>query len=360
MSKKTITLVGFVAVLAMAVTFLHAATPKDPGEGKFHLVYLVSVVDLKPGSKVFVDPVFFTDGKQIKSFHDYCRSYLKAPEKRKGVWKMTPAPHQIAGDLTPMHAYCENKPVTVHAEKFHTLNNTGLSIGLSSASFSPSTAGTNYVGAHELFPHPGVATLTGVSDKTLVIEMGTESASRPRHFLLMSSNGRVLERILPVQRLKTDEMNLLIDVARRYAEEAKGRYRRGNEERRRSPGFESAKPEIVNALIADLDGDGVADAVIGMTAQSERSHWGGLAFLYSKSGRFFLGDLWQLSNYQSLMLPYGYVDHAPLALIRSGDCSYILSMLTELGKSYQLLSQPKPSKGCQDLNLTRIEEPVVD
>lgn len=101
MNKKTITLIGFVAVLATAVTFLHAATPKDKAEGKFYLVYLVSAMDLKPGSKVFVDPVFFTDGKQIKSFHEYCRSYLKAPEQRKGVWRMEPNPQQIADDLTP-------------------------------------------------------------------------------------------------------------------------------------------------------------------------------------------------------------------------------------------------------------------
>ena len=51
MSKKTLTLIGFAAIIAAAAAFLQAATPKDKGEGKFHVVYLVSVIDLKPGSK---------------------------------------------------------------------------------------------------------------------------------------------------------------------------------------------------------------------------------------------------------------------------------------------------------------------
>ena len=363
MNKKTLTLIGFVAVIATAATLLFAADPKEKTDGKFHVVYLVSVVDLKPGAKAFVDPVFFTDGKQIKSFHNYCRSYLKRPEQRKGVWKMDPRPQQIVDNLDVIYAYCKNTPVTIDAGKLHTLNNTGLSIRLGSVNFNPSTTETNYVGAHDLFPHPGSATLTGVSGRPLAIGLDVESESRPQQFFLMSSNKSLLLRVVPVRRYKTEEMERLIKRARYLADEAKGRYRRWDDESRQSPAFVNTRPKIVNALFADIDGDGVVDASVGLVAttvgKQHPFHWGGLGFLTSTKGSSFFGGLSQQPNYEAT-LKQGYVDHAPFALLRIGSCSYIFSMLTELGKSYQMVSQPLPTKVCPHLNLTRIEEPVVD
>lgn len=219
------------------------------------------------------------------------------------------------------------------------------------------------MGAHELFPHPGIARINTILGEPLVVTLDIDSELRPRYFFLLSSNKPLLEQLIPVRRYKTEEMKQLVERARRLADETKGRHRRWDEESRQSPGFIHAKPRVVNALFADLDGDGVVDASVGLVATTAGTqhpfHWGGLGFLTSTKGSSFFGGLSQQPNHEA-SLKQGHVDHAPFALLRVGTCLYIFSMLTELGKSYQLVSQPLPTKVCPYLNLTRIEEPAVD
>ena len=99
MNQKTLTLtlIGFVAVMATAATFLLAAGPKDKEEGKFHLVYVVTAPDLdkkawieqvkkesygpvtlaslQVGTEVDIEPGFLTDGTRIVFAFDYCRRH---------------------------------------------------------------------------------------------------------------------------------------------------------------------------------------------------------------------------------------------------------------------------------------------
>ena len=91
MNQKTLTLIGFVTILATTATFLIAAEPKEKSDGKFHLVYLVSTDKVEVGAKAYVEPLFFTDGKRLVFAYDYCRQqYLRdhnESEKKYGYSK---------------------------------------------------------------------------------------------------------------------------------------------------------------------------------------------------------------------------------------------------------------------------------
>lgn len=358
----------FLIIALAAAAVVPVASAAETKEEKFYLVYLVSVVDLKPGAKAFVDPMFFTDGSQIRNFFDYCRAHLKLEGSRTDL-----TAERIGENIKPLHKYCENQSIALPGEKYYTLNNAGLTVGLGPIVFSPGASSPGFEDGRYVmpspFPYPGIVSVRSVEGEPLPIKLNTESVNRPRHFFLMSANRAILERLVPVQRFKSDEMAALVERAQRYANEAKG-VRRGWRHKFlagrpvvefiqgiRSPGFENSEAKVIDALFADLDGDLSVDMVSGMTAQSERnggSRWGGLGFLLSKTDPNFFANLQAPANYE-VFLSYGYVVHAPFALIRTGKCTYVLSMLTEWGESYQLMSQPQETATCPYRNLTRWE-----
>ncbi len=368
MNKKTLALIGFATLIAAAAAFLQAATPKGPGEGKFRVVYLVSVVDLKPGSKAFVDPVFFTDGKQIKPFHDYCRSY----GNEQGVSTTDLKPGQIGDAIDPIHRYCKNQPIPIEGRLYYTLNNSGVSVRLGTVEFR-SGAKDGTIDGHQLIPstrpYPGEAIIESVAGTPPAIELDTDSAIRPRHFFLMSTNRALLEKIVPVQRYEVAQMKKLLDRARIFAEEVKGRERSRQTllingrlqtkvfERERPPTFDTnSKPLLLDALIADLDGDKVPDAIVEAAAEWEsfesrlRFRWQGKLSLLSTVGDSFSGGFDGLGGYEG-QLAHGY-SNGPRAILRVGPCLYLLSAGSH-GIMYGLGSLPQPTKTCLSQGMFR-------
>lgn len=368
MNKKTLTLIGFVAVMAMAATFLFAADPKDKTDGKFHVVYLISVIDLKPGSKAFVDPVFFTDGKQIKPFFDYCRAY----GKEQGVSITDLKPGQIGDAVEPIHRYCTNNPIPIDARRYHTLNNSGVSVRLGTVEFRPG-AKDGTMDGYQLIPstrpYPGITVIEGVEGKPMAIELDSDSAIRPRHFFLMSANRALLEKIVPVQRYEPAQMKKLLDRARILAEEVKGREQSRQTllidgqlqtkvfEKERPPTFDTTvKPLLLDALFADLDGDKEPDAIVEVavewvTAEARsRFHWRALLSLHSKAGDSYGAGFDGMGGYEG-QLAHGY-SSGPRALVRLGSCLYLLSASSH-GIMYGLGSLPQPTKTCLSLGMFR-------
>ena len=368
MNKKTLTLIGFAAIIAAVAAFLQAATPKESGEGKFHVVYLVSAIDLKPGSKAFVDPVFFTDGKQIKPFHDYCRAY----GKEQGVSTTDLKPGQIGDAIGPIHRYCKNQPIPIEDRQYHTLNNSGVSVRLGTIEFTPG-AKDGTIDGHQLIPrtrpYPGVTAIESVAGTPPAIELDTDSAIRPRHFFLMSTNRALLEKIVPVQRYEVAQMKKLLDRARVFAEEIKGRKRSRQTmlidgqlqtkiiEKKRPPTFDtSVKPLLLDALFADIDGDKEPDAIVGVSvvwigAESRSKYrWQASLSLLSTSGDSFSAGYDFPGGYEG-QLAHGY-SHGPRALLRVGPCSYLLGASSH-GILYTLGSLPQPTKTCLSQGMFR-------
>lgn len=357
--KKTLTLISLAAVLATASAVLFAdPAPKEQTGGKFYAVYLVSVLDLKPGSKAFVDPVFFTDGNQIKPFFDYCRAY----GKEAGVSITDLKPGQIGDAIEPIHQYCDNHSLTLQGKDYHTLNNTGVAVSLGSIDFTPGVKYGERDG-HQVIPSsrpfPGITKLENVVGTPPAIQLDADSKNRPRYFFLMSTNKALLEQIVPVQRYSAAEMEALIKRARAYAEEVKGRKRSRLSllidgqvktdvyEKKRPPTFTATtKPLLLDALFADLDGDNIPDAIVGATAEwgpNYRFRWVAELTLLSKAGNAFTAWHEGEGSYEG-QLAHGYA-YGPRALLRVGPCLYLLGG-GSVGAGYGLENKPQPTRSC--------------
>ncbi len=266
MSKKTLTLAGVVAILATAATLLFAAGPKDNEEGKFHLVYLVSAMDLKPGSKVTVDPVFFTDGKTVKNFHLFCR---------KGMHPLKLS--QVAADRQFIESYCSRKPFTFDPKGFHILNNHGQQLTVGPIDFKVIGEFT-HTGAtgHPIIPpkdsvmmgHTQVRTYT---PGTIEAPKWLRNDGAPEYFFLMSRDQQILEKIVPVSRASPAEVGALTKRVVEFSKIARGRVSGGLTNSRdieKASVCYAPNPitefRLDNPLIVDLDLDGRLDMFVNV------------------------------------------------------------------------------------------------
>lgn len=269
MNKKTLTLIGLTAIVATAATFLLAAAPKDSGEGKFHVVYLVSAVDLKPGSKVTVDPVFITDGRTVRNFHDLC---LKVGRPLRPV--------QTTVDRQFIENYCSRRTFTFDSRGFYTLNNHGQQLNLNPIEFK-------IIG--EVVIHPDVERQSEPDFKDLVMMGHTRVAAyssgiidspkwlrndgAPEYFFLMSRDKRVLEKLLPISQASPSEVDALTRRAIEFSKIAKWRMAgsptHSKDVERVKPGFcHGAMSPLVfrmeSPVVTDLDADGKPDMLVNV------------------------------------------------------------------------------------------------
>jgi hypothetical protein len=234
---------------------VQSAEPASASDGKFHLIYLVSAVDFKPGSKVYVDPIFFADGKEVKNFHDHCK-----PGKR------TLKPEQIVGDLKFIEDYCAKKTFTFDPKGYHTLNNHGERVTLDTVEFRVFD-----------FAPPSQPVMMGHS---VMHSFVPGEISPPRwlrgdggaeFFFLMASDKMVLDRIVPVARIRQPDVEALAKRAEDFAKVAKGKIsgtpvRLADIERVRqchlAHDSELVLFRMENPLIADFDVDGSPDLLV--------------------------------------------------------------------------------------------------
>ena len=123
------------------------------------------------------------------------------------------------------------------------------------------------------FPTPGIAFVKNVDGGALSIRLEDGSEDEPRHFFLMSTNGALLRKIIPVYQVNPSEAGRLIDHAKQIADAAKGKTRSGwtdyssgrpvrkFEERSSASGIEFSRPVMTSVLFADFDGDGTTDVL---------------------------------------------------------------------------------------------------
>jgi hypothetical protein len=269
MNKKTLALIGLTTLLATAATFLLAAGPKDQTDGKFHLVFLAAAVDLKPGSKVTVDPIFITDGRTVRNFHDFCR---KIGESLR--------PDQIAVDRQFIENYCGRKPIALEPRGYHIINNHGQKISLSTVEFK-------VIGEVVIPPNVERQSESDFKDSVMMgnakiktyqpglIEppKWLRNDGAPEYFFLMSSDKQVLERIVPVSQATSAEVVALTRRANEFSKIAKWRmagtptYLKDVEKVK--PGLcRGVKSPFVfrmeNPLITDLDADGKPDMYVNV------------------------------------------------------------------------------------------------
>ncbi len=353
MNKKTLTLIGLATLIAAAAAFLHAATPKESGEGKFHLVYLVAAVDLKPGAKVTVDPVFFTDGSRVVNFHDFCRDKIE-PLK----------PSQITDDLAFIKNYCGNKTFTIDLKGLRALNNHGQQVTLNSVEFK----------VHDTAPGNqkvmmGQSSVSGFKSGSTTPPQWLRNDGAPEYFFLLSKDRQVLEKLVPVSRATDIEVQALVERALGFSKLARGKIAGPPLHIRdiyQAKDCHSSLSlfRLENALLADLDRDGKLDMRVTAYAVVKAERIAGQPLVDCITSYMILGNgdtyligntQWVRSSSDSLRtsggaydgyLRNGYAPHAPLVAVRlyqHNDVSvYSLYYIPSLGMHHpygvQLLS----------------------
>ncbi len=331
---------------------------------KFYLVYLVSAEKLEPESKAFVEPLFFTDGKEIKGVWAYCRKL-----------HLGNGPHlKISEANVPlMRDYCANRPFSLPDKNLFTLNNNGTWITLSSVKFDITRQTKTLINARSILAPPlaliGTGKINKISGKPTTPSVATSSISGPQYFFFASSSKSLIDSIVPIQQYAEKEMKPLLTRARAYAEKVKGTVHRKNEALTHSPRFLNAEIKIVAPFFADFDEDGLLDLAVGMRADHARdrgrfgaklSTWAAIGFLYGNGSDRTLGYIYQGISFRNL-LRIGYALDTPLGIIETGNCRYLISAPREASHVpmfFEFTSLPEESKFCKDKSIIKQVEDI--
>lgn len=342
---------------------------------KFDLVYLVGVdeAELKPGVKAFVEPMFFTDGKELVFVYDYCRRDYARIHKGKPparyIGKRGLADHEmLAEDRAAMRLYCDNRGFSLKGEAYHTRSSLGTRILLDDIAFEGTGEHHPQLRSPEM-PQPGLAKISTVEGPSFQIA-GSDKFWGPKHYFLASRNSALLADLMPVPRTDEKQIQQFVARAKAYGGSQKGMViwaclerdpnkgfcKWGNQaySSDRSKGkFHASELGIGPMLLADIDGDGLLDAMVGLRAlQKQRSNvrgqeepdiltWSATAFLLGNGKSFHFAEL-DLNR----VAPTEFLYYMPLAFLRVGDCRYVLINSDDVEMELLFLAQPHESKAC--------------
>lgn len=345
---------SFLAFVAMGSLFATApVSAAAPEKGRFHLIYLVSAVDLKPGSKVTVDPIFFTDGKEVKNFHDFCRK--QNPLK----------PEEVAPDQKFIEDYCARKTFTLKAMGYHTLNNHGQRLGLDAIEFKV----IDHIAQTKEAVMMGSSTAASYAPGTINPPKWLRNDGAPEYFFLMAKDKTILEKIVPVPKASQAEVAKLTKRAEEFSGVARGKVTgvplKINDISKARDCVHSKSlilSRIENPLLADLDLDGKLDmlvsayAIVRVEEESDKP----LVDCFTRYEILGNGDAYLVGN-QNLVrtswasrrhpggvyeryLKNGYAQNAPLMVVnlpgKNRACAYIVEYVahSHLQHTYGVIS----------------------
>lgn len=360
-------------------TTVQSAQPASTTDGRFHLIYLVSAVDLKPGSKVYVDPIFFTDGKEVKNFHDHCK-----PEK------CTLQPAQIVGDLKFIEDYCAKKTFTFDPKGYQTLNNHGQRITLDKIDFHIGDAR----GINNETVMMGYSKLASFTPGSITPPKMLRNDGAPEYFFLMAEDESIFRRFVPVAKATQKEIDALITSGKTAVEKFKGtrvvRDRREEMATVVPAMFDSSlPPSLTNPLMVDIDGDSRLDLIQGAhvsyrstsDATAPTASW--LAVQYTLgSGVVQFGkyadvilrgryDPWNISgDAYDRFVRNSYPVYTPMVGVRVRECGYVIRYVVDIAMHvppgielesvsfsswwYKKSTEPKKQEECPDIVLTKL------
>lgn len=317
---KRLFLIG--AVWLLGSSACASPTIASDTDSKYHLIYLVSAVDLMPGSNVFVDPVFFTDGHDVIGFHEYCKTKDKP----------LPLERLVVSDRV-IQDYCAYQDFSLDPKGYHVLNNYGVAVELKEIRFSSTRS---------VLDEPvmiGRTTLVSATKANVKQPKLFRNDPAPQYFFLMARDATFLRKIVSVSQAEKPEMERLLDRMKRYAKKARGTVRNGRPYKVLVNEFEPiGRVEISNAIFSDVDLDGKLDLVVGLQATyrprtdtvEPHMKWLGIAYVLSASankvGRWPQMDPMGRSKRMSMSGSFyswyaqnGYPIMTPLVAIRLGD-----------------------------------------
>lgn len=377
--KKTITTVLLIGLFIISL----ACEAKTNTKGKFHLVYLVSAEKLEVGSKVYVEPIIFSNGKKIIPLYDYCRAiqggWIQArkeiQKKVYGQWKHYKKilTQYGSSEINTIKSFCQNNSFKIPAQNYTIIDNIGQRIKIGIVQFTGDTKTMESTGG---LGAPPIMTLIGTSIikkaehiKTNLLLGHSFSSIRP-HYFVMSSNQELVKTIVPTKVPTKKEIKFLVKRARDLAMQNLGKKIRhcpkGECKTRWYPETKEwpyikyeGGVELSSPLIADIDNDGTVDLAIYMRSSKPRSRKGYLGKNYWIALGYVFGKDFAVVEYSS----YGeekrwespvlkqFPLYDPVASLKVGDCSYLLTPMIDIGSGYigfELFSLPKETERCHD------------
>lgn len=217
-----------------AIAWWQGAAPGIAAEPakKLHLMYLVTAKadDLKPGSVVAVEPAFFTDGEEIVFVYDYCTAYLEFIKTgttqdmlTRDAWMIElKKQKKLAGDLHSLVLWCQrrdpnlaqswsipdkqNEPFHAEVKPLAGMDHEGAQIRLASLEF------VNY-------DKTGKGTLAGITHP----EGGNAvlPGDRQYRFFLLGADAKLVNRLVPVWKVKSPDAQALLDRLNAVKDEVK-------------------------------------------------------------------------------------------------------------------------------------------
>ncbi len=290
--KKTLTLVGVVAILATAGTLLFAADPKEKTEGKFHLLYRVIAPKVEVGAEVEIEPALITDGNRIYFAWDFCRWHYPErnydPKARYNV-KEDRLDRKLvsAADQADLQRYCRHETYKIRGSEFLAIDNDGVQVSLIEATFVPIHNDSSVPGG--IVPDRFTASIARMVG-TPKPKLSMAAADNQPYVFLMSRNHVFLENmVMRAAMPRPEEAVSLLARLERYKERRRVSDQSGiNEEcamywpQRRGLHARSGKPlELVELFYYDLDGDGKQDLVARFI---EDSKWLAMARVLNSGG----------------------------------------------------------------------------
>lgn len=342
-------------------------------EGKFHLVYLVSVGKLETGADVLVEPQFFTDGKKLVFAYDYCRQYherngrpVNTFFKRRDI--ETLLPERIGDNLGPIHQYCDNQDVSIDLKGYVARDSAGTQLSLDVVKFTKHPRGLE-------LPDHGIASIDSV-DRSAQSVSGVKLLSQPQYFFLMAASKSLLDRIMPIRTVADHDKTRLMGRWGQYREDrltGKSIVPHAGECSRLYPSTyndrldqrhmmrhgsysTTSRPPLLNLIYAGIDVDDKPDLLIRMletygVVTGKHTSTFSVAVV-----RVFYGNGEEQCVLRSDGDPVsGGRAYGPLYLIQLGACRYLGTSLQTDASTVDFFSLPTESSVCKNRHAVKYD-----
>ena len=339
---KTITAVFLIGLFATSLA-CEAKTDTNT-KGKFHLIYLVSAEKLEVGAKVFVEPLFATDGKSIQSMRGVCIDSRRKHKRNNRISSV---------DRKVIARYCANKTFSFEAKNYHIFDNLQNSIRLDAIEFRPTRYSEGLRGSQD-FIEPniiliGKSVVKKVVRKNSIVQLSATSKGRLNHFFLMSRNKNILNGII-IRLQNYKPTGLVKNRITSCAEKYKGAAKYSSMKKPLTlTGYGDYKVNVYRVLSLDIADSSKTDIIFGMRT-GNKSY--GIGYLDHRNNCSLI------SNYgfrqPEMLLAHGYTLNTPLVLIKVRSCSYLL--FSEVESAFfpnDFVLHPIRGKECKRIRMFR-------
>ena len=337
---KTITAVLLIGLFATSL----ASEANTNTKGKFHLVYLVSAEKLEVGAKVFVEPLFMTDGKNVQSMFGICIDSRRKHKRNRNISNI---------DKKVITRYCANKTFSFSAKNYHIFDNLKNSVRLGEIEFRPTKDSEHLRGIKDIIEPNiiliGESTIKKTIGKNSIVKLSTTNKGRLNYFFLMSGNKNILNEMiirLGHYKLTKLEKRRIISCAERFKGAAK--YSSMNKPLT-LVGYGNPKVIVSRILSLYVSGKQQSNVFFGMRTDNKSY---GIGHINHKN------ECSLISNYgfrqPEQLLAHGYTLNTPLVLIKIKSCSYLL--FSEVESAFfpnDFVLHPIRGKECKRIRMFR-------